>query len=124
MHFVPRTREELKSFWRLSVTAGVTEEIIFRGFLIWYLLHFMPLWLAVVISSLVFGLCHSYQGLGGGIKTGLVGLAFALLYVLTGSIWVPIFGHIAWDMLQGQLIFDLQQMKQKDQEEGSDARDT
>ena len=49
----------------------------------------------------MFGLGHSYQGLNGCLRTGLAGLAFAVFYVLTGSIWLPILGHAVLDAVQG-----------------------
>ena len=71
----------------LSITAGVVEEIVYRGFVLWYLANFMPLWAALLLSSVFFGLGHSYQGKSGALRTGLVGLVFAILYVMSGSIW-------------------------------------
>jgi membrane protease YdiL (CAAX protease family) len=107
VYFMPRTRRDLLIFDLLSTTAGIVEEVIFRGFVIWYLLHFMPLWAAVLVSSVMFGLVHSYQGLGGGVKAGLVGLSLALLYVASGSIWLSIIAHIAIDTLQGRISVEL-----------------
>ena len=48
---LPRSRNDLLTFYGLSVTAGIVEEIIWRGMLIWYLGHFVPLWLAGVAPS-------------------------------------------------------------------------
>jgi len=107
IHLLPRTDKELRAFLKLSVTAGIVEEIIYRGFVIWYISLFMPLWAAVVLSSVLFGIGHSYQGVGGAIKTGLAGLAFGALYVLTGSIWIPIFAHVLIDALQGLMILEI-----------------
>ena len=107
VHFLPRNSEDLRAFFKLSFTAGCVEEILYRGFLLWYLGLVMPLWAAVVASSVLFALGHSYQGVGGGIKTGLVGLAFGALYVLTGSIWLPILAHILLDALQGPAIVEV-----------------
>lgn len=107
VHFLPLTARQLRHFDALSVTAGIVEEIVFRGFVIWYLAHAMPVWAAVIVSSVFFGLVHSYQGAAGIVRTGLIGLSFALLYVLTGSIWLPIVGHIIFDMLQGRIIRDV-----------------
>ena len=105
--YLPHTRSELNTFYGLSVTAGVVEEIVYRGFLFWYLSHVMPLWLAVVASSVIFGFAHSYQGAGGALRCGLVGLAFGSYYVLTGSIWLPIIAHALFDILQGAAIFEV-----------------
>jgi hypothetical protein len=107
VHVVPHTPRELRHFIGVSVTAGVVEEIIYRGFVIWFLALFMPVWGAVIVSSVAFGLAHSYQGLSGSIRCGLVGLAFALLYVLSGTIWVPIVGHAILDIVQGAAMLEL-----------------
>jgi membrane protease YdiL (CAAX protease family) len=101
-HFLPQNDEDLVGFYRVSVTAGIVEEIVFRGFVLWYLSFFMPLWPAVLVSSVVFGLAHSYQGLSGMIRVALIGLAFGALFVFSGSIWLPIVGHILVDVLQGR----------------------
>lgn len=101
VQFVPHTRGELRSFMGVSITAGIVEEIVYRGFVLWYLGLYMPLWLAIAVSSLAFGLAHSYQGPSGAVRCGLVGLVFGIFYVMTGSIWLPIIGHILLDALQG-----------------------
>jgi len=107
IEFVPHTKLELRDFYLVSITAGIVEETFYRGFVIWYLGQFMPVWSAVVISSAAFGLGHSYQGAGGTLRAGLVGLALATLYVVTGSIWLPIVAHVLLDVLQGALLQEL-----------------
>ena len=106
-YFLPQTRRELRAFNGVSITAGVVEETIYRGFVFWYLLHFMPLWATVIVSSVFFGLAHGYQGAGGALRIGLVGLAFGGLYILTGSIWLPILGHVLLDVLQGATVYEV-----------------
>ena len=105
--FVPHTRRELHNFYAVSLTAGIVEEVVYRGFVIWYLGQYMPIWSAVVVSSVAFGLGHSYQGASGALRTGLVGLAFGALYVVTGSIWLPIVAHALLDVLQGAAIQEI-----------------
>jgi hypothetical protein len=107
IHFLPLTRHHLRHFVGISITAGIVEEIVYRGFVLWYLSLLMPLWGAVIVSSVAFGLGHSYQGAIGGLRCGLVGLAFAILYVVTGSIWLPIIAHAALDILQGASILEI-----------------
>ena len=34
-HFLPQTMQELRTFYRVSVTAGIVEEIVYRGFVLW-----------------------------------------------------------------------------------------
>jgi membrane protease YdiL (CAAX protease family) len=111
--FVPQTRRELSYFFLVSLTAGIVEEVVYRGFTFWYLGSFLPLWVVVLLSSVGFGAIHFYMGVNGAVRAGLVGLGFALFYVLTGSIWLPIVAHIALDMLQGLLFAEL---SRKDEE--------
>ncbi len=107
VHFLPHTSRDLRYFVVVSITAGIVEEIVYRGFAIWYLGSFMPLWGAVAVSSFGFGLVHCYLGVSGAVRAGLVGLGFAIFYVLTGSVWLPILAHIALDILQGLTAFEL-----------------
>lgn len=105
MFLLPHTPEELRTFRALSVTAGVCEEILFRGFLLWYLFYLVGLWPALILSSLLFGLAHSYQGVNGILRTTLVGLLFALFFFLTLSLWVPILFHAFIDINSGQAAY-------------------
>ena len=107
IHFIPRTRRHLRAFIAISITAGIVEEIVYRGFVLWYLAQFMPLWAAVIASSVAFGLGHSYQGAMGALRCGLIGLAFAIFYIVTGSIWLPIVAHAVFDILQGMMLLEL-----------------
>ena len=107
IRYLPHTPRELRNFVGISITAGIVEEIVYRGFVLWYLGQVMPLWAAVTVSSVAFGLAHSYQGPSGALRCGLIGLGFAVFYVLTGSIWLPIVAHILLDALQGGAILEL-----------------
>ena len=64
---LPHTATEKRWFDAVSVTAGICEEFIYRGFLFAYLaawLPGMPVGVVVVLAGLVFGLGHLYQGAG------------------------------------------------------------
>lgn len=100
---LPRTRSERNAFYLLSVSAGVCEELIYRGFVFAYLLHYMTMPSVVVLSSLLFGLAHSYQGLKGIPLTATIGLLLALLYLYTGSLWASMVLHAAIDIGSGYL---------------------
>jgi membrane protease YdiL (CAAX protease family) len=103
---LPQTGNELARFYMVSITAGIVEEILWRGFLIWYLSQMMPLWSAALLSAIAFGLAHAYQGWAQVPKITLVGAAFAGLYLLSGSIWLPMILHAAVDILQGRLTYE------------------
>ena len=72
--------------------APVVEEIAYRGLLLGGLRAFVPDWLALVVSSALFALVHSY-GLTGTLDVALLGALFGLLYLRTGSLLAPIACH-------------------------------
>lgn len=100
---LPHDKRELRAFSALSITAGICEELLYRGYFIAYLNAILGIWPAVFLSSAAFGLGHSYQGLKGVIKTGGIGLVMAGLYVLAGSLWAPVLLHAAIDLNSGYL---------------------
>ena len=107
VHFMPETDRDYRHFVGLSITAGIVEEILYRGFVFWYLLMLMPVWAVVIVSAVVFGLAHSYQGAAGVARVTLVGIAFGIFYVVTGSIWLPILAHAVLDILQGASLVEI-----------------
>jgi len=102
---MPRTRNELAGFYRLSVTAGICEELLYRGFLIWYLAHFTGLIQAVALAAVIFGLGHAYQGVRGMLVTAAVGAFFGAVYAISGSLFVPMLMHGLMDAHSGSLAF-------------------
>jgi membrane protease YdiL (CAAX protease family) len=105
--YLPSTSDELYGFLGVSITAGIVEEIVCRGFVFWYLGQFLPLWAVVIVSSAAFGFAHSYQGANGALRCGFIGLAIGIFYVVTGSIWLPIVAHVLMDALQGAAIHEI-----------------
>ncbi len=99
--FLPGTWAERRWFAIVSVTAGICEEFLFRGFLLRYL-HVFPwglnLTLALVIAAVIFGLQHLYQGVAGTASTAVMGFIASLLFLLTGNLLVPIILHAALDL--------------------------
>lgn len=98
---LPRTERDGAVFRRLAVTAGICEEVLYRGFLIWYVAWAAGPWGAVAITALVFGCAHLYQGAAGALKTGAVGAVTGVLYVVTGSLLWPAVLHAAVDLQGG-----------------------
>ena len=104
-YLLPHTVAERRTFDAVSVTAGICEELLYRGFGIAYLTSLLgvPFWAAALICSVVFGFAHSYQGPLGVVRTAGVGLALALLYGLTGALWAPIVVHAVMDLTAGRM---------------------
>lgn len=97
---LPRTPTERRMFVAVALTAGIAEEIVFRGFLLAYLTEVLtlPLGTAMILAAALFGLAHSYQGLSGVLLTGLAGYWLSGLYVLTGSLLLPVVVHALVDL--------------------------
>lgn len=83
---------------------GAAEEIVFRGWLMSALAARWGVAAAVVASSLLFMVLHAHvfvSGLGFGLVAllglGMTGLAFALLCVLTRSVWEAVAAHGAFN---------------------------
>lgn len=99
--FLPATWRERRWFGFLCITAGICEETLFRGFLLHYL-HDVPwslnLTLALLLSAIIFGLQHLYQGAAGAASTVVIGVLFGLLFLLTGNLVLPMLFHAVMDL--------------------------
>jgi membrane protease YdiL (CAAX protease family) len=84
--------EYLLAFLSLVVLAPVVEEIIFRGYLFGKLRKHAPVWVAVLITSLLFAIVH-FQG-NVGVDVFALGIVLCLLRVVSGSLWPSILLHM------------------------------
>ena len=88
-------------FVLLSLTAGITEEWIYRGFVLHDLTARWPGssgWLVMAAAALLFGIAHAYQGWRGMTITAVLGWFFCVLYVATGSLLAPMILHALIDL--------------------------
>ncbi len=96
----PVTTQERLIWAAVAVSAGICEEIVFRGWLL-ATLH-GPIGLngtaLILVAAGIFGLAHAYQRVTGVFLTALAGAFFCVLYVRTGSLLVPILLHILIDL--------------------------
>jgi CAAX protease family protein len=99
---LPQSMMELLPFLALAVTAGLCEEFLYRGFAMAVLTRWgAAAWLAVMASSVLFGLAHLYQGRGGLVSTMVVGIVLGIGRVVYGSLVPVIFWHAAVDVVAG-----------------------
>ncbi|MEQ4724125.1 CPBP family intramembrane glutamic endopeptidase [Nonomuraea sp. B19D2] len=95
-----RTRRERWLAAMLAVSAGVCEEVVFRGLFIALGRELgLSLTVAAVVAVAVFVLGHIYQGPVGTLMAVVTGTAFTLMYLRTGSLLAPIGLHVMVDVV-------------------------
>ncbi len=123
----PTTKDEAIHFQLLSVTAGVTEEVIFRGVLMAAFALVIPLWLAVILSLVAFTIPHAYQGSVGMARVLPTGAVLTAIVLLGGSLWPAIIAHAVIDMTAGLTFVILDRFEDRDppvENGGTGVRDT
>lgn len=83
----PETAKEVRLFLLLSLAVGGGWEILYRGFLLYYLPSTTGLWGAVIIAAFAYGAAHGFKTpkqFGGSIVSAL---AFTIAYVATENLW-------------------------------------
>lgn len=97
---VPVTTHE-RLFWvGVAISAGICEELVFRGWLL-AMLHTqagLTGTALIVAGAVAFGLAHAYQGISGVLLTAFAGAFFCVLYIETGSLLIPILLHAFIDL--------------------------
>src|SRR5579859_4235685 len=96
---IPQTRREM--FWAVLViapTAAFCEEFLYRGFLMAELsqrLHSVAL--TAALSSVAFGLAHTYQGFSGVARAALLGSLLSIPVIRLGSVFPSMASHFLID---------------------------
>lgn len=98
----PSSFIEFLPYIALALTAGVCEEFLYRGFAMAALQNVgLPTWSVVLLTALMFGLAHSYQGKSGIVGTSLLGLVFGVFRLLTGTLIPVAMWHATVDIVAG-----------------------
>ena len=94
-----------------ALFVGLHEELLFRGFILARLqsLFRSNIW-AIIVSAVIFGLLHAYQGPIGVVQTTAVGLVLATIVTRTRSLWPAILAHAFVDIVAFVVIPLLQDM--------------
>ncbi len=105
---LPATPGQRGLFTVLSLAAGVSEEIVYRGFLPLFLMPWFGdrYLLAALPVTAVFGILHAYQSAHGMVRTASLGLVLAAGVAWTGSLLPSILAHAALNVLIGLLLAD------------------
>ena len=98
---LPRTPTERRAFAGLAVTAGVAEELLYRGVLLGVAVTLAPgltPWRLVLVSALAFAVAHTYQGVAGMLTSLVLGGSLAVLFLGSGSLLLPVLYHVLVDL--------------------------
>jgi membrane protease YdiL (CAAX protease family) len=103
---LPQSLLEILIWIATAITAGVCEEMAFRGYL-QRQLHALSgsVMVAVLGQGLVFGLGHSYQGWKSTIVISVLGVLFGALAAWRGNLRANIIVHAWADVWEGWLKF-------------------
>jgi len=89
---------------------AVSEEMVFRGILFRWLEEFGGSWVALLLTSALFGAAHLMNpnasmiaAVGIAIEAGVM---LGAAYMLTRSLWLPMGLHAAWNFTQGE-VYDI-----------------
>ena len=110
MGFAPSNGIEIAGWGLLCLIVGFSEELVFRGYLQWQgSLLFRNVILGAILSSLVFGGAHAYEGLRGMCLIGIYGGLFATITLIRRNLFPGIVAHSWHDFLTGMLLALLRQ---------------
>ena len=102
---IPGTTLELLVWFCVSTTAGICEEIIFRGYLQRQFAAFTGSMVAgVLLSAAVFGAAHGYEGGPRMLLIGVYGLMFGLLAWWRRSLRPGMIAHAGHDAISGAVL--------------------
>jgi membrane protease YdiL (CAAX protease family) len=99
---LPQSTMELIPFFALAVTAGLCEEFLYRGFAMAVLTRSgLPTFAVVILSALLFGMAHLYQGRAGFVSTTLLGILLGVSRAALGSLVPVVVWHMGVDVVAG-----------------------
>jgi membrane protease YdiL (CAAX protease family) len=82
---------------------AISEEFVFRGFLLFSLSRRLTFWPAALFLSVMFGAAHlgnHGESVLGILQVVVIGLIFCLTIRRTGTLWFAVGFHAAWDWAQ------------------------
>lgn len=125
LSFLPTGVSELTHFSFLSLSAGFGEEVLFRAFLLHYLVFWIgnspaEMLVCCAASSLLFAYLHGYQGFQAMVKIFFLSVMFSLLFILTKSLFPVMILHAMIDIAGGFIGVQLVKMAGEESGNGSE----
>jgi membrane protease YdiL (CAAX protease family) len=98
---LPRTTRERRMAVGVAFTAGITEELVFRGLLIGAgtQVYHLPLAVAALASLALFAAGHAYLGRAGITGAAVAGAVLTAIYLISGSLLLVIVLHVVNDLV-------------------------
>jgi membrane protease YdiL (CAAX protease family) len=98
----PGSAIELLLFLLLSLSAGICEELVFRGYLQQQFTRVSHrTWIGIASSAVVFGCAHGYEGLAGILLIAAYGAMFGVLAQFRRGLRTGMIAHAWHDSLSG-----------------------
>lgn len=89
------------------IMPGFMEELFFRGILFRWVEEMGGSWIALAVTSILFGLAHAMNPNATVLSSTAIAVEAGILlggaYMLTRNLWLPIGLHAAWNFTQGYL---------------------
>ena len=98
---LPTTVTERRWSVAVALSAGVWEELVYRGLLAEVVRTLFPGWgwsTVALVTGSVFGAAHLYQGAKGVVLTGLLGVALSSIVASTHSLYPAMLVHALIDV--------------------------
>lgn len=99
--FMPQNARELAVFLLLAVLLGCGWELLYRGFLWWFLAPRVGMVGAICIAALAYGLGHGVKHRKQAIGSVVSAFAFMIAFVLTRNLWWLMLIHTAMPLAGG-----------------------
>lgn len=82
-------------FFTAAIAAPLFEEFLFRGFLLPSLTRYLPVWGAIVVSSLLFATAH--LSLSEILPLTVLGMVLGIVYTRSRNLLAPMLLHSLWN---------------------------
>lgn len=95
--------EYVLAFITLIIVAPIAEETLFRGYLYGKLRKTLPAWVAMLITSILFGLVHGQWNVG--VDVFALSMVLCCLREVTGNIWAGMLLHMIKNGIAFYILF-------------------
>ena len=99
---LPRRGVEILLWVGVSISAGICEELVFRGYFQKQFEVFThSIWIALLLQAALFGISHGYQGMEACVKITVFGVLYGLLAIWRRSLRPGMIAHSGTDIMSG-----------------------